>query len=466
MAEWDYTTPLILAAAGGHTACVIELLEQGADPNARRVTGTTALFFAAQGGYVDVARILLKAGAPVDCSSVVSQSLLCSFFVFSLYSSWCWCPPVIPSSVNHQPGANDGGTPLFVACQGGHEAMVGELLSHGANVHACMKIMYQPSMMRGVTAPSREPIDRFRGKPKEVESAAPGVGVKPNAGSSRSSSSSSAAGAKGHTGSDRATPLFIAAQNGHSLVMKLLLAAGANPDAARNDGATPLWIAAQMGHDHIVKILLHHGAYVDAVRCDGATALFKAAHKGHSSVVHELLKHRPCLGLLENGETALHAAVMFGHLPIVKQLVGAGCDCGVKNQDGYTPLQLARQQQYASVYQYLKERIGQQHTDHQPVQQQQQQQQQQKPQPAGGNGGYKRSSGQNSSSQPKTTTTKQSHRQRPSSGALPTERTMREALVSADYVTFGSFHHRSSSPSASSSVEGRPRRGQVVEDDP
>lgn len=33
----DYTTPLILAAAGGHTACVIELLEQGADPNARRV---------------------------------------------------------------------------------------------------------------------------------------------------------------------------------------------------------------------------------------------------------------------------------------------------------------------------------------------------------------------------------------------------------------------------------------------
>lgn len=37
----DYTTPLILAAAGGHTACVIELLEQGADPNARRVVSTT-----------------------------------------------------------------------------------------------------------------------------------------------------------------------------------------------------------------------------------------------------------------------------------------------------------------------------------------------------------------------------------------------------------------------------------------
>lgn len=36
--------------------------------------------------------------------------------------------------------SKDGGTPLFVACQGGHENMVSELLSYGANVHACMKV--------------------------------------------------------------------------------------------------------------------------------------------------------------------------------------------------------------------------------------------------------------------------------------------------------------------------------------
>jgi len=40
----DGTTPLILAAAGGHTYCVMELLDQGADPNSRRLTGTTPLF--------------------------------------------------------------------------------------------------------------------------------------------------------------------------------------------------------------------------------------------------------------------------------------------------------------------------------------------------------------------------------------------------------------------------------------
>lgn len=63
---------MILASAGGHTSCVLELLEQGADVNSRRITGTTALFFAAQGGYVDIAKILIKSGAIVDCPSVVS----------------------------------------------------------------------------------------------------------------------------------------------------------------------------------------------------------------------------------------------------------------------------------------------------------------------------------------------------------------------------------------------------------
>lgn len=79
----DGTTPLILSAAGGHTTCVLELLEQGADPNSRRATGTTPLFFAAQGGYLDVVKILIKAGASVDTPSVVGFKFC---FVYRLYT--------------------------------------------------------------------------------------------------------------------------------------------------------------------------------------------------------------------------------------------------------------------------------------------------------------------------------------------------------------------------------------------
>lgn len=163
--------------------------------------------------------MLLKAGATVDCSSV------------------------------------DGGTALFVACQGGHANIVKELLNAGANVNAFMKVTLEWLSLESL-------LTRF--PPTQ----------------------------------DRATPLFISAQNGHRTVLLMLLTAGANADVPRNDGATPLWIASQMGHDHIVKVLLQNGAYVDAVRNDGATPLFKASHKGHHAVVHELLKFRPSLNVL------------------------------------------------------------------------------------------------------------------------------------------------------------------------
>lgn len=66
---------------------------------------------------------------------------------------------------------------------------------------------------------------------------------------------------------DRATPIFIASQNGHRTVLLKLLAEGGDPNICRIDGASPLWIASQMGHDHIVRVLLKSGAHVDAVRC-------------------------------------------------------------------------------------------------------------------------------------------------------------------------------------------------------
>lgn len=47
---------------------------------------------------------------------------------------------------------------------------------------------------------------------------------------------------------------------------------------------------------------------------------------------------------------------MFGHLPVVKQLLAAGSDIKLKNQDGLTAVQVARQSKYVMVVDYLKER--------------------------------------------------------------------------------------------------------------
>ena len=58
-------TPLMLAAFRGNTAAVINLLERGAEVNARDREGDTALMFAAYGGHGLVVSLLLQYGANV-----------------------------------------------------------------------------------------------------------------------------------------------------------------------------------------------------------------------------------------------------------------------------------------------------------------------------------------------------------------------------------------------------------------
>ena len=51
--------------------------------------------------------------------------------------------------------------------------------------------------------------------------------------------------------SERATPLYIASQDGHTDVARLLLEHGANVDAATNDGTTSLHIASLNGYINV-----------------------------------------------------------------------------------------------------------------------------------------------------------------------------------------------------------------------
>lgn len=58
-------TPLMLAAFRGDAAAVVNLLERGADVNARDADGDTALMFAAFRGHALVVALLLQYGANV-----------------------------------------------------------------------------------------------------------------------------------------------------------------------------------------------------------------------------------------------------------------------------------------------------------------------------------------------------------------------------------------------------------------
>lgn len=70
-------------------------------------------------------------------------------------------------------------------------------------------------------------------------------------------------------------------------------------------------------------------------------------------MVVELLKYKPNLGLLPNGQSALHGAAMFGQLSCVR-LLARGSGLALRNCAGHTALQAAAAARKHDVAAYLR----------------------------------------------------------------------------------------------------------------
>lgn len=86
-------------------------------------------------------------------------------------------------------------------------------------------------------------------------------------------------------------PLCGAACGGHAEVVEALLAAGAEPDLSEEFGFTALRWAAGLGHARVVEILLAHGADPDLPGPHGEVPLLVAARRGSVHTVRALLRH-------------------------------------------------------------------------------------------------------------------------------------------------------------------------------
>jgi ankyrin repeat protein len=112
--------------------------------------------------------------------------------------------------------------------------------------------------------------------------------------------------------------------------LEALLRAGADPAAGDRDGTTPLYLASVQGNAEIARLLLEAGAPPDAESAgpgSEGTPLCAAACWGHVEAVRTLLAHGADPGLREDhgiGRTPLEWATAGPHPETVAVLRAAG----------------------------------------------------------------------------------------------------------------------------------------------
>ncbi len=138
-----------------------------------------------------------------------------------------------------------------------------------------------------------------------------------------------------------ATLLMHAAAFGSLDAMRLLLDAGADPNARSGIDATALiWAACDASK---VRLLVERGADVNAVSKMGRTALVAAAScPGNLSAVKLLLSKGARLdAVAEDGSTAVLTAASTGDAAILRMLIEKGADAKARDKAGNTALQFA-----------------------------------------------------------------------------------------------------------------------------
>ena len=189
--------------------------------------------------------------------------------------------------------------------------------------------------------------------------------------------------------------LMSAAVAGNAERVKDLIGQCANVDVQSRAGATPLWVAANQGHLNVVKTLLESGAKFNVQDNKGRTAFEIASQKSNDKSLdfyeqkkYELIKQllikrelnelllqgitaqdRQCNNCIEQlldlgadinvidkknyGHTALMLAILSSNRDIAKLLIAKGANVNTKNFDKQTALMMATAQQDTELVELL-----------------------------------------------------------------------------------------------------------------
>ena len=236
---------LVDAVAAQDTDAAEALIAGGADVNARRPDGATALMWAAHWDDLPLASRLLEAGADPNAADDHGVTPLERA---AENASLPMVERLLAGGADAGAARTSGLTPLMTAARTGNAAIVEALVDHGADVNAATAETRSTALMWGLAAPHPDVVRLLleRGADPTLETSA------------------------------GFTPLMFAARNGDVEMGRALVAAGVDVDAPGADGTHVLPLAIIAGQAGFARFLLEQGADPNQ-RAGGVTALHAAA---------------------------------------------------------------------------------------------------------------------------------------------------------------------------------------------
>jgi len=226
---------LFSAADGGCLSLARRLLDGGASLAARDRLGAMALARAARAGHAALVELFLAQGAAIDARNLVGATALYA----AAESEWpATVAVLLANHANPNLPGRSGVTPLAAAAFKGNGRIVDQLIVRGADpnvMDATGKAAMTYAAARGFDLIVRRLLDA-------------GVDAKRAYGNNLTA----LMWAAGH---EDGVGVRVALE-----VTEMLLDAGTPIDAVDNRGRTALMIAAELGHSAIVKVLLGRGA--------------------------------------------------------------------------------------------------------------------------------------------------------------------------------------------------------------
>ena len=305
---------LVDAARRQDRAAVRSLLAQRADVKAVQPDGAGVLHWAAHWDDVEMAGMLIDAGADVNVRNDLGVTPL---LVASTNASAPMVDRLLAAGANPNVASVGGESPLLVAARAGNAAVVKALLAKGAQVDASEPVRGQTALMWAAANRRADVVRALIQGGASIHARSTIVPREYQTGSRYVAYDDVRFVVKVDDGGF--TPLLFAARSGDAPTADLLLAAGAKLDEPAPSGASPLVIAAHSGNRDVALLLLERGAEPNAA---GA------------------------------GYTALHAAVLRGDLRVVEALVARGAKVDAPLERG-TPVR-----RYSQDYAFSADLIG------------------------------------------------------------------------------------------------------------